>query len=338
MLLKECSDAESSNGRPKKVVNYYNELGRKCCDIKKKKMIDKTVKARLLKENLVEDVDGRILRDAVADYKSYELSSDVGCGSNPRFVISQTKVLTTDDVGKYVEFILDLCDDMSRRMKSSRSATESLHLVQYYGLQFDREIPGIGPLKGQMMVQLLALFGLVPLEFYTFLPMHLGGGPGHFMMNEMQWDKSGDNNLLLWNTQIVSELQGLYNKELTFNMFENASCEISRKDPPNDLHFRIPSIREDPHLKNSMTLNFAKQRLQFYFRVDGNRNNQWRLQMFAGGSNKISVCDSSGGFERGICLMSWARAKSNGRLARTTKLQLNTKLLLKLDNSIILDS
>ena len=143
--------------------------------------------------------------------------------------------------------------------------------------------------------------------------------------------------MLLWNTQIVSDLQGLYNKEFTFNMFENASCEISRKDPPNDLHFRIPSIREDPHVKNKISLDFAKQRLQFYFRVDGNRNNTWRLQMFAGGSNKISVCDSSGGFERGLCLMNWTRAKSNGRLSQATNLQLNTQLLSKLDNSIVKD-
>ena len=67
------------------MANYYDELGRKCYEIKKKKMIQKTLKARLLEENIVEDVDGRILKGVEADYPSYELSLDVGCGSNQGF-------------------------------------------------------------------------------------------------------------------------------------------------------------------------------------------------------------------------------------------------------------
>jgi hypothetical protein len=114
-------------------------------------------------------------------------------------------------------------------------------------------------------------------------------------------------------------------------MFENAACEISRLNPPDDLYFQIPSIDEDAKLKNRLSLCFENKRLQFYFRVDGNRNNNWKLQMYAGGKNKINIF--KGANQRGACLMEWTRAKSNGRLARSTKIRVNLKYLWTLDNS-----
>ena len=309
----------------KKINDYYHLLGKTCYEIRKPEIVEKKVckdKSGIPKD----DVRKQILED----YPSYEESTDVGNGLHPRFVTSNTPLLPTDEVNETVEFLLTLCNEMNDRTKRSNRDEESLHLVQFFA-QKCQDIPGIGPLKSQMMIQLCALFGLVPLEYYTFLPMHLKGGPGVFMTEEMGWDKSVDKHLLEWNTKIVSQMQLLYNKEFTYNMFENAACEISRLNPPDDLYFQIPSIDEDAKLKNRLSLCFATKRLQFYFRVDGNRNNNWKLQMYAGGKNKINIFQ--GANQRGACLMEWTRAKSNGRLARSTKIRVNLKYLWTLDNS-----
>ena len=235
----------------------------------------------------------------------------------------------------HVEAILDLCNQMSDRMSRSHHDVVSLQLVHVFADEFSKLIPGIGPIKSQMMVQLCALFGLVPLEYYTFIPMHLNGGPGKFMVNEMGWDKTSNKNLLEWNVQIVTEMQTLYNKEFTYNMFENAACEISRRSPPNDLHFSIPSIMEDPNQKNCAFLNYTNKRLQFFFRVNGNRSNNWRLQMYAGGKNKIALFGNTRIGRKDSFMLSWTRAQSNGFLARSTNVKVNLNVLRSLDNSIL---
>jgi hypothetical protein len=123
-------------------------------------------------------------------------------------------------------------------------------------------------------------------------------------------------------------------------MFENAACEIARKDPPKDLYYNIPTLEKckskDPkYNSNRVSINFDKKRLQFFFRVDGNRNNSWRLQMYAGGKNKINLFGSQKEEENNQTLFRWTRAKSNGCLSVTTNVGINTKLLWKLDNVLI---
>jgi hypothetical protein len=117
-------------------------------------------------------------------------------------------------------------------------------------------------------------------------------------------------------------------------MFENAACEISRARPKNDVHFAIPSVRKDPNAKNQVMLDYEQMRLQFYFRVDGNRNNNWRLQMFAGGKNKISVFGNPLKGKKDPFLFTWTRAKSNGYLAKNATIIVNMKALMMLDRSI----
>ena len=146
---------------------------------------------------------------------------------------------------------------------------QKLEVAQQFAFDCQTAMVGIGPLKGQMMVQLCSLFGPVPLDFYTFLPIHLKGGPGIFMKEMMNWEKTKDNSLLQWNVDIVSRLQQLYNKEVTYNLFENGSCEIGRRNPPNDLYFLIPNATKDK--QGMIQFKFNSSCLQFFFRVDGNR-------------------------------------------------------------------
>ena len=324
-VLANRSNLKATNPKKmKKIRDYYTLLGTTCYEIRRKEITSRPKAKKNRKTG--EEVSRK-------PYRSYMDSTDVGSGMHPRFTVSTTKPFSTDKVEEYVEMLLLLCNEMNDRMKGSKTDLESLHLVQYFTTRC-QEIPGIGPLKGQMMIQLCALFGLVPLEYYTFLPIHLNGGPRTFMMEEMGWDRHEDKNLLEWNVKIVSEMQLLYNKEFTYNMFENAACEISRLQPPDDLSFAIPSVSEDTIEKNKLSLDFESRRLQFYFRVDGNRNNNWRLQMFAGGKNKINVFPPRNG--KGPFVMEWTRANSNGRLARSTKMRVNLKYFWTMNNARII--
>ena len=323
-IISERACLLSSGTKIKKIKNYYSLLGRKCYELRKPDLVEKEIK-----KDKSGDPPGVIRQRVISSYKPYHQSTDVGSGMHPRFSVNNTEVLTDTEVDVHVASLLDMCNRMTERMARSNKDVQSLHLVQYFADEC-KEIPGIGPLKSQMMIQLFALFGLVPLEYYTFLPVHLNGGPGRFLKEEMGWIPGRNKNLLEWNVKIVSELQALYNKEFTYNMFENAACEISRNTFPNDLSYKIPSISEDPIRQKHISFDFKNERLQFYFRVDGNRSNNWRLQMYAGGKNKINVFATDKKGEP--YLLSWTRAKSNGLLSRSTDVQVNLKQLWRLDN------
>ena len=277
-------------------------------------------------------------KEVEVELKPFEEVKDIGAGKHPRFQVSDTILLKKDEVKESVQQILDLCNRFHTEFRHRNNMDEEmLHRVNYFTAEC-MKINGIGSLRGQMMVQLCALFGLVPLHFYTYLPIHLNGGPGHFMKDGMNWGKGNrKSNLLRWNADIMAELHSLYNKELTYNMLENAACEIGRNTTPNDLHFNIPRVEDvgcNSSLSSRLKINFGKRRLQFYFRVDGNRNNNWKLQMFAGGKNKITVFPERTTSKNGSYFLSWTRAQSNGCLARSTKIKFNERMFATLDKSL----
>ena len=70
-------------------------------------------------------------------------------------------------------------------------------------------LPGIGPLRAAHIIQLSALFGLIPIHLYIYmLPnFNVTKGPTVFFSEQMCWDKSS------FQTQYIeelSELQKLY--------------------------------------------------------------------------------------------------------------------------------
>ena len=260
-------------------------------------------------------------------YPQYANSHDVGSGENPRFSTSCVEVFTHEQLQAATKKLMEICHEMSIRMADTHNDIQKLLVAQQFALECQDAMVGIGPIKGQMMVQLCALFGIVPLDFYTFLPIHLKGGPGVFMKEMMNWEKSHSKCLLQWNVDIVSKLQQIYNKEVTYNLFENGGCEIGRKNTPNDLYFLIPNATKEK--QGRIKFMFNTSRLQFFFRVDGNRSNDWRVQMFAGGSNKIILfCDKKNKLEP---VLEWPRAKSNEMISTSSKLNVNWRSLTKLD-------
>ena len=166
---------------------------------------------------------------------------DIGSGKYQRFQPSCTQVFTEIEVNTTVDLILDLIDHYTSRNITALSDKDKLVLVGELTAKLEDGIKGIQVLRGQMIVQLCALFGLLPLDFYTHIPMHVsGGGPKAFMFNLMKWNET--DSLLDWNVSIVNDLQDLFNNELTYNMFENATCEIGRSGRAEDVYFFLPKL------------------------------------------------------------------------------------------------
>ena len=175
---------------------------------------------------------------------------DVGAGKGPRYQPS-----CAEFVKLYVEEMIELNIQASSNMRSLKQGDDLRKLieVQRYTLRL-QVFESIGPVRSQAICQLTALFGLIPLDFYSYLPMHLSGGPGNFLRDLMGFDtnfesKVKENNALLeWNVKTVTTLQKLYNKELTYNKFENLTCEISRQNMKNDFFSTCHGLMRTEHV------------------------------------------------------------------------------------------
>ena len=248
-----------------------------------------------------------------------EEQHDVGAGKGPHYQTSCAKFFDEAAVKEHVDTIIALHiahNSNILRLRQGDSLGKLKEVQQFaFGLQV---IPSIGPVRSQAIVQLSALFGLVSLDFYSYLPMHLSGGPGYFIRDLTDFEsdhnsKDEENTALLeWNVKTVTTLQRLYNKELTYNKFENMTCEISRQTTTFDYFYFLPWIHRNDQPVES-------DRLQLFFRVDGKKANQWSLEAFDGIRRHCIFSDDP----TTICLLNWDRSLSNGAVKRSTRLQAN---------------
>ena len=209
---------------------------------------------------------------------------------------------------------------MSQKDHSQMTDMEKLYSVQAFSVFLHGQIRGIGCLRSQMIIQLCSLFGLISLNYYTCIPMHLsGGGPETFLTSLMGWRKEDDKSLLQWNVDIVQEIQDMTSKEFTYNFFENSTCEIARHLIPYDVFFNLPQLVYSS-VSKEIFVDDSKRRLQICFRVDGNRNNEWNLQGYAGGKKKIIIFADDCNKHKKKPLLQWPRQKRNGLIPLSSKL------------------
>ena len=81
--------------------------------------------------------------------------------------------------------------------------------------------------------------------------------------------------LLSWTANELNELQGLFTKNLTANMFENAACMISRSSKKVDVFYFMPWY-------NDQTSELTSDAMQLCFRVKREETNTWNLEAFDG--------------------------------------------------------
>ena len=241
--------------------------------------------------------------------------------SNNLFWEESTVLKTTDDV---ICMLHEAHGQMLSNRKSNSDRVSSdygrLKIVQRLSGQIQSALTGFGNLRSQALIQLSSLFGLISLDFYTYIPMHLSGGPGKFLRDSMHWeqseiDKTSTNvreidSLLRWNAETVVELQHLYNRELTHNFFENGTCEITRRLRKYDHYYYLPWVQHGNPLK------ISEDKLQLFFRVNGRRSSKWMLEAFDGKRKFIIFSDS----DTESSLLRWERSGLENRIRPTTKL------------------
>lgn len=258
-----------------------------------------------------------------APIEDIETMKDVGCGSNRRYQPSNTTFLSEEEVKDYVNCIADTCSNHSEKMSGCHKVVDKLKLVISFTESMKGGLTGIGVIKSQAICQLCALFGIIQLDFYTYIPMHNGGGPEIFMSNLMNFQTSSGANkkkreeeIIEWNVKQVSELQDLYNKEFTYNMFENLACEIVRGTTAYDLFFKMYQIKVSDGKQVIIDRN---KRLQLFFRVNGRQSCNWVLEGFNGKSKFYLFADKQ---SSKAALLKWERA-SNGHIRKNVRLQIN---------------
>ena len=143
------------------------------------------------------------------------------------------------------------------------------------------ELPGFDESRATDMILLSSLVGLLPLDYYINLPMHLFQANGQFMSREMNWNtSSGD--IMMWSLSTIKCLQTHFTNKLTPNMFERATNILGRSDELQqyDIHFYFPWY-------DRVSNQFTDPKMQFYFRINGFSNNDWRLEVYNGSSTVI---------------------------------------------------
>ena len=218
--------------------------------------------------------------------RSTAIDKDVGSGEFNRHQPSSNKLLSGLQIKQIISSMNWHYGLGAQKLCNVNSQSKLVEELRIFGdLQHEliTLIPGIGSLRSIHMILLSSLIGILPLELYVNVPMHLSGGPKRFLIEEMGFnnckkDTSGNTlkaRLLSWTSTEVSALQHLFTKEFTPNMFENAACMISRKKKKYDVYYYLPWYNYD-----SKTL--TEDKMQLCFRVNGNRVNKWKLEAFDG--------------------------------------------------------
>ena len=219
---------------------------------------------------------------------------DVGAGRKPRFQTTGNAIFSESLLVTNVQILRRLFEESSVAMeclRKIRGQTDSIRsmLLCHHTLcsKIKQQIMGLGNVRCAHLVSLAALIGLVPLEFYVNIPMHMSGtgkgGPEKFMIEEMNWktirnDFAGDNDnikLIHWTAGIIAEMNDHFGNEWTPNMFENTSCIISRNSTRVDVHYLLPWWD-----KNKCELTDSYHQLEF--RVMGGKKRDWELLAFNG--------------------------------------------------------
>ena len=165
----------------------------------------------------------------------------------------------------------------------------------------EESLPGIDSHRIKHMVLCASLFGILPLDFYVYVPMHLNGSTGLFMRKQMNWNKTVmalngrtiKDKVLNWSVTTTKILQRDFTSELTPKMIQHAIGMLGRNYRRYDIHYYLPWF-------DKKSKQLSKPNMQFHFRVNGYKKNDFQLEVFNGkdivtlhGSNVPSVIEYS---------------------------------------------
>ena len=211
---------------------------------------------------------------------------DVGSGNHNRHSPSSNSTLNAKDRKGILKFMISTYASFTEKMTSKKKTTFRDKLQLFADLQklLSDRIPGIADVRSMHLIVLSALVGILPLEFYIYVPMHYSCAPKKFLDNEMDYqnynhskeDKTNQDKLLSWTANEMKELQLHFSKNFTPNMLENTACIISRTNAKKDVFYCLPWY---DHTTNQLTA--ADIQLCFRLKREETRN-VWKLEAFDG--------------------------------------------------------
>ena len=196
---------------------------------------------------------------------------DVGCGGGgvERFGPSSNHLYTEEEIQKYCIILNHEFALASKNINTSKKLTPFMCFQFYDTLETKiLKLKGIGKVRASHLIQLASLLGIIPLQYYVYLPSHLEGGTGKFLKNEFGFSdiKPKDTDTLLerHNTAFM-ELHNVYGNNFTSNMFENMACILGRsKKHICDVFYYLPWVTKTDRKSKELT---EETKIQCTFRI-----------------------------------------------------------------------
>lgn len=139
-----------------------------------------------------------------------------------------------------------------------------------------------------------SLLGIIPLQYYVYLPSHLEGGTGNFLTNEFGFSdiKSKDiETLLERHNESFLELNDVYGNNFTSNMFENMACILGRSRKKTfDVFYYLPWVKKTVMGIKELTL---ETNIQCVFRIKVHSTK--KIELLCKSNDKESIVLSSTG-------------------------------------------
>ena len=210
------------------------------------------VKAMITLTSQSENTKNEFLYSTLAnicnEYKVNKNNKDIGCGGGgvERFSPSNNELYSHDELRDNCEFLNKICGEATNDLKSPDKMTPEICYENYWKLEKKiLKLKGIGKVRASHLIQLASLLGIIPLHYYAFLPTHLAGGTGKFLINELGFgdiSSKDTNTLMKRHSQELEKLQDIYGSSLTSNMFENMCCILGRDQRKEiyDIFYYLP--------------------------------------------------------------------------------------------------
>ena len=193
-----------------------------------------------------------MLCDASEVYNETKNSKDVGCkgGIYQRFSPSNLLKYSESQVYEAIKdleiYFAESTSEYHEKEKSKITPADCFKCYRKLQKKVSK-LYGFGPIRSSHLIQLAALLGLIPIQFYAYMPAHLVGGTGQFWINEFNFDinKKSESEFDTCYEKEFINLQNIYGMNLTSNMVENLSCILGRKEPAKDLFYYLPWVTKD---------------------------------------------------------------------------------------------
>ena len=247
------------------------------------------------------------LKNECEKYNKIKNNYDVGSGgSYARFGTSSNNVYDTPQYQSSINIITKAVALSWELFNNNRKKlTMEVMFELFSKVQSTIEtMDGFGPLRSSHTIQLLSLIGVIPLQYYVYLPIHMSGGPGNFI-KKLNWTKK---NMHKKCTEEISTLQKIYGCNFTPNMFENMSCILGRTKKRKDIFYYLPSIVGNQDGSNKLS---ETQDIQFTFRIKISNIN-----------NIFMTCKSSTYAKEEIVMSSTSSSKSKSIVSYDVPLSL----------------